>query len=366
MPLFLQGTNDACRPCKTARRYIGGDESKSVKNIDSEKVLKLIDQAKGQDNHFKVGLKLSDDDATDDDDDDDNADLGNSKPVQLLGGTQVGTPLPNVELVKNLLQTGTALNSDVNSQVPLMANGQSLLPQSPTLMQPLEPQQLVQQGLAQQQQQQLQQQQQQQQQQDLTKLLPQVSSLTTPLNGNQGISSPLLKSASKNLRLFNEDNSVDSPLTAVQPVVLKPSLLRQALLGAVKFQSQHDGNSEKGEGVGLDNGLQSSSLPLGALSTLPIQDSVSTNQLSSLQGGEGVTSPLSSPFPAASLPASDVDVSKAAQFQSPVRLPDLQLPMQLGPPARQNNWFGFPPASVANKKSPFPKYKYDLRDKQGN
>ncbi len=326
---------------------------------------------------MKVELKLSDSDETDDDD---NAKLGNSKPVKLLGGSQVGTPLPNVELVKDLLQSGTALNSDANSQVPLIVNGQSLLQQSPTLVQPaavqqpLQTQQLLQQEFAQQQHR-------QKQQQSLNNLLPQVASLTSPLNGNKKISSSLLKSASTNLPLLNQDKSTDSPLT-VQPVALNPSLLSQAILGSAKFQPQQAGKSENTQGISLENGPELGSLPLGALSTLPVQYLDSTDQIASLQENAGMTSTLPAPslpeaslpaasLPAASLPATSlpfagVDASKATQFQSPIRLPDLQLPMQLGPPARKTNTFGFPPAGVANKKSPLEEYRYDLHDKEGN
>ena len=364
MVLFLVGTNDACRPCKTARRYIGSDESKSLKDSDSNKVLKLIGQGNGQDNHLKPGLKLSDSDETEDDEDD-TAKLGSSKPVQLLGGSQVGTPLPSVELVKDLLQTGTALNSDANTQIPLIANDQSLLPQSPalvqpgTVQQPLQTQQLVQQER---------QQNEQQSQQNLNKLLPQVASMATPVNGNQGL---LFKSASATFPFINQDKSTYNPST-VQPVFLKPSLLSQALLRAAKFQHQHAGKSENTNRINLQNRLESSSLPLGALSTLPVQHSDSTDQIASFQGDDGMTSSFPSLVPAASRPeaslsaTSDVDALKATQFQSPLMLPDLQLPMQLSPPSQRTNFFAFPPASVANKKSPLVEYKYDLHDKQGS
>ena len=365
-PSCAQGTNDACRPCKTARRYTGSDESKSLQDSGSNKVLKLIGQGNGQGNHLKPGLKLSDSDETEDDEDD-TAKLGSSKPVQLLGGTQVGTPLPSVELVKDLLQTGTALNSDANTQIPLIANGQSLLPQSPTLVQPgivqkpLQTQQLVQHE---------QQQNEQQSQQNLNNVLPQVASTATSVNGNQGISSMLFQSVPTNSPLTNEDKPTDNPST-VQPVFLKPSSLSQALLRAAEFQRQHAGKSENTNRVSLENGLESSSLPLGALSTLPVQDSDYTDQIASFQGKDGMMSLLPSSVSAASLPeasrsaTSDADALKAAQFQSPLMLPDLQLPMQLNPPAQRTNLFGFPPASVANKKSPLVEYKYDLHDKQG-
>ena len=352
---FFIGTNDACRPCRIARRYIGSDESKSPQNIHSDKLLKLIGQGKGQDNHFKVELKMADND----DDNDDGAKLGESEAVKLVGGSQVGTPLPNVELVKELLQSGAALNSDANNQVPLIANDQSLLQKSPALVQTtmIQPQQLVQQQLLQQQQQQ--QQHQKQQQQNLNGILPQLTSSAMPLSGNQKLIPPLLKSASINPFLINEDASTESLLT-LPPVAFNPSSLSQALLGTEKFQRQKAGKAENMHRLSLENGPGSSSPLFGALSTLPVQDSYSTNKIAFSHENAGLTSSL----PVVSPPVADV--FKATQFQSPMELSQFQFPMDLDSPARKTNWFGFPPAGVANKKSPFEEYKYDFNDKEGN
>ena len=317
---------------------------------NSDKVLKLLNKDSGKDDHFKVvGLKLVDPDSDSDEDT-----LGSNEAVKLLGGSQVGTPLPSAELVKELLQSGTALNSDANSQVPLIASDQSSLQQSPTLVQPeiaqqpiqpqqpMEAQQLLQQALLQQEQ--------KQPQHTLNNILPQVSSLTAPISSNDKSISQLVKS---------QDDSTDSDLS-VQPVVLNPSLLSQAILGTGKFNQEQAVKPENLQPLG--NALQTSSVPLGALSTLPVQDSVLTNKKApSQESGQ-----LTSSFEAASLPVADLGASKEAQFQSPIALPNLKFPAQLGNPARKTNWFGLMPETLANKKSPFDEYKYDLHDKEGN
>lgn len=328
--LCLLGNTDACRPCKTARHVSIDDEDNSLKNINSEKVLKLL-----KDNHYKIGVKLSD--KNDDNDEDENAKLGNKEALKFLTVNQVGTPLPSADVVKELLQSGTALNTDANSQVPLIASGQeSLLQQNPATGQQV----MVQQPL-------------QAQRPDSNNVSP----LSIALNRNQKFTSPLFKSAPSDPSLINQAASTGSPLT-VQPVALNPSLLSQALLGAGKFQHSSAMKSQNMETVSLGNGAEPSSLPLGALSTLPVQDS----QLASSLGEVGLTSSL----PVASPSTANEDVSLATQFQSFVNAPQFQAP-QLNNPAQKTNWFGFPSSGPPNKKSPFEnEYKYDLHDKEGD
>ena len=278
---------------------------------------------------------------SDSNDDDDKTKLGTNEAVKLLGGSQVATPLPSAELVKELLQSGTALNSDRNNEAPLIANGQNLLlQQNPASVQPeamfqqsLQPQQFVQQELSQQQSLQP------QQSDNVNNLSPQLMAPVMPLNDNQKTMSPLLKSAPTNLPLMNQDDALDSPLT-VQPVALNPKLLSQAILETERFQN------EKSRGV-----------PLGALSTLPVQNSDLTNHIASFQGNVGTSLPV----------IADADVSKATQLHSSATMPAFQPPMQLGAPVRKTNWFDFPLSSAANKKSPFEdEYKYDINDKEGD
>lgn len=278
---------------------------------------------------------------SDSNDDDDNTKLGTSEAVKLLGGSQVATPLPSVELVKELLQSGTALNSDRNNKAPLIANDQNLLlQQNPGTVQPeamiqqsLQPQQFVQQELPQQQSLQA------QQPDNVNNLSPQLMAPAMPLNDNQKAISPLLKNTPTSPFLMNQDDALDSPLT-VQPVALNPKLLSQAILETEKFQH------EKSRG-----------LPLGALSTLPVENSDFTNSIASFQGNVGTSLPL----------MANADVSKATQFHSSAAMPALPLSMKLGAPAPKTNWFGFPLSSAANKKSPFvDEYKYDINDKEGD
>ena len=330
--LLCLETKAACRPCKTARRLIGGDESKFSPNIYSDRILKLLKQGNG----VKIGLKMSDSD-----DDNDNAKLGTNEVVKLLGASQVGTPLPSVELVKELLQSGTALNPDTSNKAPLIANDQSLLfqqspasvPSAAMIPQSFQPQQFVQQDLPQQQSFQT-------QQDNVDTLSPQLMAPGMALKDNQKTMSPLLKTSPTNPSLMAQDDAFDSPLT-VQPVALNPKLLSQAILETGKLQQ------EKSAGV-----------PVGALSTLPVQNSdYFTNKIASFQGNTATSLPITA----------DVDVSKATQFHSARAMPDLQLPMQLGAPARKTNWFGFSLSSAANKKSPFEdEYKYDINDKEGD
>ena len=332
--LLCLETKAACRPCKTARHLIGSDESKFSPNIYSDKILKLLKQGNGQDG-VKIGLKMSDSD-----DDNDNAKLGTNEAVKLLGASQVGTPLPSVELVKELLQSGTALNPDTNNKAPLIANDQSLLlqqspasvPSATMIPQSFQPQQFVQQDLPQQQSFQT-------QQDNVDTLSPQLMASGMALKDNQKTMSPLLKTSPTNPSLMAQDDAFDSPLT-VQPVALNPKLLSQAILETGKLQQ------EKQAGV-----------PVGALSTLPVQNSDFTSKIASFQGNTATSLPITA----------DVDVSKETQFHSARAIRDFQLPVQLGAPARKTNWFGFSLSSAANKKSPFDdEYKYDINDKEGD
>ena len=188
----------------------------------------------------------SDEDEDDDDDDDENQGMKTlgTDAMSNHGGVQIGTPLPNVGLVKDLLQAGTAQDPDQNTQAPdqntqapdqnTQAPDQNT--RAPAMANPLiDYYSKLQAGLLQQNTGIL-------PQQALQQQLPSNAQLgTTQGNVNQNplFSAPtnadlLPGPGPSQLSSAGNANIGGTMGSMVQPIVLNPSLLNQAIFGAGK------------------------------------------------------------------------------------------------------------------------------------
>ena len=341
-----------------------------MQEIRPSDVLKIMSTfGKGSDQNINLksapnpeNLKNEDSDEDEDDDDDDDENQGMkalgtdamSNQGGVQGGVQVGTPLPNVGLVKDLLQAGTAQDPDQNAQAP------DQNAKAPTMASPLiDYYSKLQSGLLQQNTGILPQQAFQQQ------LLSNAQLGTTQGNVNQNplFSAPanadLLPGPGPNQLSSAGNANVGGTMgSMVQPIVLSPSLLNQAIFGAGKGKGVRKDKSKPSQRKHLNDPRgKSPGSPLDPLS-IPGADASSSIGMATptFQAGPlnpGVTSSMPI-LPLLFRQQTEVQDSVPAQFQS------------LLPPAMRLSNPGFSPLPNVDKRAPFEdEYKYDRLDQQG-
>lgn len=312
--------------------------------------MKMFDKGSDQNFRLKFAPKLesSGKEEVEDGDEDDNDDKGSQEKEKMSqDSVQIGTPLPDVDLVKELLQTGTATDSYQSAHMPLMAISQPALQQSSAFPLQQPPQQRIpsgvypQLGIT---------------QADVNHYLPfQSQSMLGNTDPSLGSQANIFPNGNANL-----GGTIDSSVS-VQPVILNPSLLSQAILGTGKFQRSQKAESKDSERKHvnpLGSVAESSELHSDSSPAFPAQGPVSTsfNDITSFQAGPlnpGVT-PSMPILPVPLRQQTEVQDSTPPQFQS-LLPPAMRLPVPRPWRTTQHH-----------RKPQFEdEYKYDRWDQQG-